>query len=101
MRRFGFVFGAILDFPDAFDVTEYTWESSISNQIGSAVSIVDFTIENVVDTTDQLQISLTSEQTNLLPEKCYWDIQGTLIADTSQVQTYMRGAIITTRQVTQ
>jgi hypothetical protein len=94
-------FVAILDFPDAFDVTDYTWESSISNQIGSAVSIVDFTIENVVDTTDQLQISLTSEQTDLLPEKCFWDIQGTLIADTSQVQTYMRGTVITTRQVTQ
>ena len=97
----GDVFVAILDFPDAFDVTEYTWESSISNQIGSAVSIVDFTIENITGTTDQLQISLTSEQTNLLPEKSYWDIQGTLIADTSQVQTYMRGTIITTRQVTQ
>ena len=97
----GDVFVAILDFPDSFDVTDYTWESSISNQIGSAVSIVDFTIENVTGTTDQLQLSLTSEQTNLLPEKCYWDIQGTLIADTSQVQTYMRGAIITTRQVTQ
>jgi hypothetical protein len=94
-------FVAILDFPDAFDVTEYTWESSISNQIGSAVSIVDFTIENVGDTTDQLQISLTSEQTDLLPEKCFWDIQGTLISDTSQVQTYMRGTVITTRQVTQ
>lgn len=94
-------FVAILDFPDAFDVTEYTWESSISNQIGSAVSIVDFTIENITGTTDQLQISLTSEQTDLLPEKCFWDIQGTLIADTSQVQTYMRGTVITTRQVTQ
>jgi hypothetical protein len=97
----GDVFVAVLDFPDSFDVTDYTWESSISNQIGSAVSIVDFTIENITGTTDQLQLSLTSEQTNLLPEKCYWDIQGTLIADTSQVQTYMRGAIITTRQVTQ
>lgn len=94
-------FVAILDFPDAFDVTDYTWASSISNQIGSAVSIVDFTIENVTGATDQLQISLTSEQTDLLPEKCYWDIQGTLIADTSQVQTYMRGTVITTRQVTQ
>jgi hypothetical protein len=97
----GDVFVAILDFPDAFDVTEYTWESSISNQIGSAVSIVDFTIENITGTTDQLQISLTSAQTDLLPEKCFWDIQGTLIADTSQVQTYMRGTVITTRQVTQ
>ena len=97
----GDVFVAILDFPDAFDVTDYTWESSISNQIGSAVSIVDFTIENVTGATDQLQISLTSAQTDLLPEKCFWDIQGTLIADTSQVQTYMRGTVITTRQVTQ
>jgi hypothetical protein len=94
-------FVAILDFPDAFDVTDYTWESSISNQIGSAVSIVDFTIENITGATDQLQLSLTSEQTDLLPEKCFWDIQGTLIADTSQVQTYMRGTVITTRQVTQ
>jgi hypothetical protein len=97
----GDVFVAILDFPDAFDVTDYTWESSISNQIGSAVSIVDFTIENITGATDQLQLSLTSEQTDLLPEKCFWDIQGTLIADTSQVQTYMRGTVITTRQVTQ
>ena len=97
----GDVFVAILDFPDAFDVTDYTWESSISNQIGSAVSIVDFTIENVTGATDQLQISLTSAQTDLLPEKCFWDIQGTLIADTSQIQTYMRGTVITTRQVTQ
>lgn len=94
-------FVAILDFPDAFDVTDYTWESSISNQIGSAVSIVDFTIENITGATDQLQLSLTSAQTDLLPEKCFWDIQGTLIADTSQVQTYMRGTVITTRQVTQ
>ena len=94
-------FVAILDFPDEFDVTDYTWESSISNQIGSAVSIVDFTIENITGATDQLQLSLTSEQTDLLPEKCFWDIQGTLIADTSQVQTYMRGTVITTRQVTQ
>ena len=94
-------FVVILDFPDAFDITEYTWESSISNQIGSAVSIVDFTIEIITGTTDQLQLSLTSEQTNLLPEKCFWDIQGTLISDTSQVQTYMRGTIINTRQVTQ
>jgi hypothetical protein len=97
----GDAFTAILDFPDAFDITEYTWESSISNQIGSAVSIVDFTIEIITGTTDQLQISLTPEQTDLLPEKTYWDIQGTLISDTSQVTTYMRGTIITTRQVTQ
>ena len=94
-------FVAILDFPDTFDTSLYTWKSSISQTIGSAVSITDFTIAAVDGAVDQLEISLTSEQTAMLPEKTYWDIQGTLISDTTQVQTYMRGSIITTRQVTQ
>ena len=94
-------FVAILDFPDSFDTTLYTWKSSISQQQGSAVTVTDFTIDAVDGAPDQLQLSLTSEQTEILPEKSYWDIQGTLIADTSQVKTYMRGTIITTRQVTQ
>ena len=94
-------FVAILDFPDSFDTTLYTWKSSISQQQGSAVTVTDFTIDAVDGATDQLQISLTSEQTEMLPEKSYWDIQGTLISDTSQIKTYMRGTVITTRQVTQ
>jgi hypothetical protein len=93
-------FSVELDFPDAIDVSLYTWSSEISQQVGSQVTLTAFTIEPVVDTTDRLQLSLTSEQTNLLPERCYWDIQGTLIADTSQVRTYLRGTVVTTRQVT-
>ena len=94
-------FDAILDFPDTFDVTLYTWKSDISRQVGSPNKLVSFTITSVEGTTDQLQISLTSEETAALPEKAYWDIQGTLISDTTQVKTYMRGGFFTTTQVTQ
>ena len=96
----GDTFTAILDFPDALDVSLYTWESDISKQVGS-YKITSFTIDIITGTTDQLQLSLTSEQTNLLPDKAYWDIQGTLISDPSQVKTFMRGTVITTRQVTE
>ena len=91
-------FTAILDFPDSFDVTLYTWEAKISQQLGSATHLAEFTIDFVDGADDQLQISLTSEQTDALPNKSYWDIQGTLIADTTQVKTYLRGALITTTQ---
>ena len=97
----GDTFTAILDFPDTFDVTLYTWKSDISQQMGSPTKLTSFTIENVVGANDQLQISLTSEQTAALPDKSYWDIQGTLISDTTQIKTYMRGAVIATEQVTQ
>ena len=94
-------FTAILDFPDDFDVTLYTWKSDISQQVGSPTKLVSFTIDFIEDTTDQLQVTLTSEETAALPEKAYWDIQGTLISDTTQVRTYMRGGFFTTTQVTQ
>lgn len=94
-------FSVILDFPDNFDVTLYTWESDISQTVGSPTKLTSFTIDFIEDSTDQLQLSLTTEQTAALPDKAYWDIQGTLISDTTQVQTYLRGGMFTTPQVTQ
>ena len=94
-------FTAILDFPDDFDVTLYSWKSDISQQVGSPNKLASFTIDYVEGTTDRLQLTLTTEETAALPEKAYWDIQGTLIADTTQVKTYMRGGFFTTTQVTQ
>ena len=91
-------FEAILDFPDAFDVTLYTWYSGISQQLGSPTKLTEFTVDFIEGANDQLKISLTSEQTDALPDRAYWDIQGTLISDTTKVQTYLKGTIVTTRQ---
>ena len=93
-------FTAILDFPDSMDVNDYTWESQISQQPGSGVKLTTFTIDFVDGATDQLQLTLTTTQTDALPDKAYWDIQGTLVADTTQVRTFMRGAVFTTEDVT-
>ena len=91
-------FEAYLDFP--FDVTGYVWKSSISQVLGSPVSLVSFTIDFVEDDDTKLKVSLTPEQTSTLPEKCFWDIQATLEDDPSFQRTYMRGTVVTTRQVT-
>ena len=84
--------------PDAFDVTLYTWYAAISQQLGSPTKLSEFDVELIENTTDQLKISLTTGQTDALPDRAYWDIQGTLISDTTKVQTYLKGTIVTTRQ---
>lgn len=87
-----------LDFP--FDVTTYTFKSEIRYQSGDPVILAAFTI--AVDPLDntKLTLSLTKEQTDRLPRRSYWDIQATSIADPDYQQTYMRGGVFLTRQVT-
>jgi hypothetical protein len=89
-------FEVTLDFP--FTVADYNWKSEITMVFGSAVSIASFTITETA--TDKLTLSLSSTETNGLPERCYWDIQATADGDPSYQKTYMRGAIFVTRQAT-
>lgn len=89
-------FQVTLDFP--FDVTDYTFESQIRVNYGDPGIAATFTTEKV--DTDKVKISLTPDQTVSLPERAYWDIQGTLDSDPTYQQTYMRGAVFCTRQVT-
>ena len=92
-------FEAYLDFD--IDVTPFTWQSDISQTMGSGVVVTSFTIENVEDDDTKLKISLTSEQTALLPDRAYWDIQATDPGNPSFQKTYIRGTVTTTRQVTE
>lgn len=84
-----------LDFP--FEVGDYNWASDITMVFGG-LKIDSFTVEQTA--TDKLKLSLTSQQTEALPERCYWDIQATVEGDSSYQKTYMRGAIFVTRQAT-
>lgn len=92
-------FEAYLDFD--FDVTSYDWRSDISQTMGSSVKVTSFLIELVQDDNTKLKISLTSEQTSLLPDRAYWDIQATDPNDATFQRTYVRGTVTTTRQVTE
>jgi hypothetical protein len=46
-------------------------------------------------------LSLTATQTTALPERAFWDIQGTTEDNPDYQQTFMRGTVFTTRQVTE
>jgi len=89
-------FETTLDFP--FDVTDYTFTSEIRINYGDPGIAATFTTE-IIDT-DKVKITLTPDQTVSLPERAYWDIQGTLSGDPTYQQTYLRGAVFCTRQVT-
>lgn len=84
----------------AFDVTGYTFKSDIVQVWGSPVSIASFTVEFVPGEPTKLKLSLTSTQTEGLPERTFWDIQATSENDPTYEKTYMRGALFTTRQAT-
>jgi len=87
-----------LDFP--FDVSGYEWRSHIAQQKGSPVVLASFDIQvDPLDST-KLVLSLTSQQTALLPERCFWDIQAKSPTDATYEKTYMKGAVWTTPQVT-
>jgi hypothetical protein len=92
-------FSAVLDFP--YNVTGYTFKSEIRQSPGSAPVLATFTIANVAGQTDKITISLTSAQTARLPEKCYWDIQATSVSDPNYQQTFLRGTVFVTREITE
>ena len=89
-------FETTLDFP--FEVTDYTFAAEIRVNFGDPVVAATFTTEKI--DTDKVKITLTPDQTNSLPERAYWDIQGTLDNDPTYQQTYLRGAVFCTRQIT-
>ena len=88
-----------LDF--AFNVTQYTWKSDIVVLPGYATPLTSFTIAPVSGSTTKLALSLTSNQTSLLPQRSYWDIQAKSVTDSTYEHTYMQGMVFTTTQVTE
>jgi hypothetical protein len=81
-----------------FDVTGYDWKASIVTTYNYGPAITYWNIHQVDSTT--LELSLTSEQTTMLPQICKWDIQAKTPSDTTYEQTYMRGNIYVTPQAT-
>ena len=86
-----------LDFP--FDVTGYTFTSQIRLNYSDPVIAATFNVD--ITDTSKVTLSLTPTQTTALPERAFWDIQGTTSDNPDYQQTFMRGTVFTTRQVTE
>jgi hypothetical protein len=88
-----------LDFP--FDVTDYTFKADISGaNMASPVKLTSFNITVHPTDNTKLILSLTSAQTSILPDRCYWDIQATSAPDPDYQKTYIKGMLFVDRQVT-
>lgn len=92
---------AVFDFPDTTDFTNQTFTAQIRTFPGSPSLWATFTITIIDANLKKLQLSLTSQQTTVIPTRAWWDIQATNNSDSSIQTTYMRGQIFNTPQVTQ
>lgn len=90
-------FSVVLDFP--FDVTGYTALAQIRLYPESAAYAAQFTVSNEDYVQGKIRISLTPEQTRVLPLRSYWDIQLTANNDPDNVKTYISGTVFCKRQV--
>jgi hypothetical protein len=87
-----------------FEVDNLTPLAEIRSLPGAAVVFAEFTVTkpDLVEDGDNkrtLVLSLTGEQTRLLPGKCYYDVQ---LTDTDDVtHTYVSGIIFVTKEVSQ
>lgn len=88
-----------VDFP--FDLTGYQLLAQIRAYPGSEMALARFDIAVVNLVAGTVELSLTSGVTKQLPEKAVWDLQLTTDSDPDYQHTYIKGTIVTERQVSQ
>lgn len=93
----GDTWSTTFDFP--LDLTNYLVKAQIRTYPESPVLSAEFTVTTVTATTGVVTLSLTSDQTEDLPLKSFWDVQ-VYKADGSFNQTYVRGLVFANRAVT-
>jgi hypothetical protein len=93
----GDTWSTTFDFP--LNLTDYLVKAQIRTYPESPVLSAEFTVTTVTATTGVVTLSLTSDQTEDLPLKSFWDVQ-VYKADGSFNQTYVRGLVFANRAVT-
>ncbi len=89
-----------LDFP--FDVSPYTLAAQIRTYPNAPSLYATFTVAVISATSNlsRVKLSLTSDETDYLPVRAFWDLQATSASDSTYEKTYMKGQVFTTQQVT-
>lgn len=94
-------FSETLIFP--FDLTPYTVAAQIRVYPGtvSAATVIHCQVTSTSSTSSTVVLSLTPDQTTILPLKSFWDLQLTAVNDPTNITTYLTGMFFVPRQVTQ
>lgn len=93
-------YSVTLDFPDDTDFDDLVFKAQIRTYPGSPTLWGTMTTAVASPSLKKLTISLTKEQTQVLPVRCAWDIQATSISDPAFERTYLRGQVFVNQQVT-
>jgi hypothetical protein len=93
-------FSVTLDFPDDTNFNDLVFKAQIRTYPGSPTlwATMGVAVNNAI--LKKLTVSLTKEQTDVLPVRCAWDIQATSLSDPTFERTYLRGQVFVNQQVT-
>ena len=90
----------ILDFPNDTDFDDLVFKAQVRTYPGSPTLWATFAISVEDAELKKLRLTLTKEQTTVIPVRCFWDIQATSLSDDTFERTYLRGQIFNNQQVT-
>lgn len=91
-------FSVDLDFP--FSLVGYNLLAQIRAYSGAALIIDTFTFDITDAAAGKVTMSLTSQQVEKLPMRAIWDLQITSDSDANYQHTYLKGSVLTEREVT-
>ena len=89
-----------IDFP--FDITGLNWKAQIRTYPNAPSLYATFNIEVTLatETLSKITLSLDRNASAYLPPRAFWDLQATSTDDSGYENTYLRGQVFTTQQVT-
>jgi hypothetical protein len=86
------------DFP--FDVTALNFKAQVRTYPNAPAIYATFTIVKIDAPNGRIRLSLAPTATKYLPARAFWDLQATSANDPTFEQTYVRGQVFVTQQVT-
>lgn len=92
---------AIFDFPDNTNFADLVFKAQIRTFPNSPSIWASFVITVENSTTKKLRLSLPKDKSRYIPRRAFWDLQATSISDPEFQQTYIRGQVFLTEEVTQ
>lgn len=86
------------DFP--FDVTNLEFKAQIRTYPNAPALYATFDVAKFDAVNGRIRLTLTPLATKYLPARAFWDLQATNASDPTFEQTYVRGQVFVTQQVT-
>jgi hypothetical protein len=92
---------AIFDFPDNTNFADLVFKAQIRTFPNSPSIWASFVITVENSTTKKLRLSLPKSKSRYIPRRAFWDLQATSLSDPEFQQTYIRGQVFLSEEVTQ